>query len=225
MRTLQRACAGVTLMPMSSALSLPNKAQIRNVVEEIYRQFAAPTPVAIEGCPCCVATRGVDVLLTTSLRDLTGQALWRYVSGVFYTVGSVQDFRYFLPRILEIAIDDPENSIDAEIVLGKVGLAKWQSWSQGEQDAIKGFVEVWFDRALGHDLLASVEGTVGWETEGILCGAARAGFPLAPWLARLREPVAAPVLADLKERFPNDLSGFWQDAPAGLKELAAYLTE
>jgi hypothetical protein len=213
---------------MPSSISPSVEVRVRNAVEEVYHQFEAPTPSVIEGCPCCTTKDEVDVLLTAPLRELTGQALWWYVSSVFYTAGSERDFRYFLPRILEIAINDPGSSNDAEIVLGKIGLAEWQSWSQGERDAITEIVDAWFDHALGQDLLAAkngYDGCVGWEAEAVLCGAARAGFPLARWLPRLREPEAAPVAADLKDRFPDDLSAFWENAPAGLEELSAFIKE
>lgn len=196
----------------------------RAAIETVYRRFAAPAPRAIEGCPCCISKRGVDVLLATPLRELTGQALWSYVSGVFYTVGSERDFRYFLPRILDVAINDPGASEGNEVALGKIGLAGWQSWRADERAAIEDLVDVWIERALARDLAEAAQGWVGWETELVLCGAARAGLPLARRLARLQEPDAAPLVEDLKQRFPRHLSAFWKDAPAGLEELSAILT-
>jgi hypothetical protein len=200
------------------------EARVRDALETVYRLFATPAPLTIEGCPCCLATRGVDVLLTTPLRALTGEALWRYVSGVFYTVGSERDFRYLLPRILDVAINDPGNSNNTEIVLGKLKLANWQSWPADERSAIETLVEAWFERALANDPVEAAEGWVGWEAESVLCGAARAGLPLTRLIERLQEPAAATVLADLKERLPNQLSPFWKDAPAGLSALSAILT-
>jgi hypothetical protein len=208
---------------MAEPLILSIDARVRDAIEALYHAFAKPVPLVIEGCPCCLETRGVDVLLTTPLRDLTGEMLWRYVSGVFYTVGSERDFRYFLPRILELAITDPGNSNNTEIILTKVGLANWQSWPPGERRAIEDFIDAWFEQALAHDLVGLADGWYACEAESVLCGAARADLPLAPWLARLQQPDAALVLESLKERFPDGLSPFWEDAPAGLKELSAIL--
>jgi hypothetical protein len=106
-------------------------------LEAVYRAFEMQPPSAIEGCPCCIATRGADVLLTTPLRHITGQALWRYVSGAFLTVGGLQDFRYLLPRILDVSVTDPGNANACEIVLGKLSLAQWRLWPAHEQAAIK----------------------------------------------------------------------------------------
>jgi hypothetical protein len=200
-------------------------ARARSAVETVYTGFDTLAPPAIEGCPCCIETRGVDVLLTTPLRKLTGHELWHYVSGVFLTIGSERDFRYFLPRILDISIDDPESFINSEIVLGKLRLANWQSWPAAERRIVEELVDAWFELALARDLTEADEWWISTEAESVLCGAALAGLPLAPWLTRLNEPFASPVLTDLKNRYPRQLSAFWKDAPAGLEELSTILTE
>ncbi|NKJ44711.1 hypothetical protein FHW94_004212 [Novosphingobium sp. SG720] len=194
-------------------------------LEAVYRAFEMPPPTIIEGCPCCIASCGTDVLLTTPLRLITGQSLWRYVSGAFLTVGNKQDFRYLLPRILDVSVSDGSNANDPEIVLGKLSLAGWQEWKQNEQVVIKAFIDTWFEHALLNDLAEANDGPIGWEAESVLCGAARAGLPLERWLRRLIEPDAAPVLKDLKERFPSALSGFWDDVPNRFQEFRAILTQ
>jgi len=147
------------------------------------------------------------------------------VSGAFLTIGSVEDFRYLLPRILEVSAFEPENANNPEIVLGKLSLAGWQSWPAGETRAIRTFIDAWFDHALGDDLLEAEQGWVGWDAEAVLCGASRAGLPLASWLARLCEPDAALVLADMRQRLPDDPFGFWETAPEGYRELQTILTK
>ena len=194
-------------------------------LDDVYRSFASPVPEVIEGCPCCISTRGVDVLLTTPLREITGQQLWRYVSGVFLTVGGDDDFRYLLPRILDISANDPANATDPEIVLGKLGRANWKTWPPAERLAIEEFVDAWFEQALATDILHADDGWIGREAEAILGGAARAGLPLTRWLIRLNDPAAAPVLSDLKARYPDELSPFWEDEPSGFRELVTVLAQ
>lgn len=202
-----------------------DRQRLNDAVEALYSIFSTPVPPAIEGCPCCLETRGVDVLLTTPLRHLTGQALWRYVSGVFYTVGSERDFRYLLPRILDISVNDPGNANCTEIVLGKLALAGWKTWAPDERQAIEDFVDAWFEQAVRQDL-ASFEADDNLQfAEEVLCGAARAGLPISTWLHRLSDPANAPVLDDLRERFDRGMSGFWADAPEGVEEIGAFLTE
>lgn len=191
-----------------SAMANSVTAQLDSALEAVYRAFSAPAPDVVEGCPCCISTRGVDVLLTTPLAELTGQQLWRYVSGAFLAVGGEEDFQYLLPRILDVSISDPGNANDPEIVIGKLPLANWRAWSAPKQRALEEFLDAWFEQALLRDVAEADEGWIGTEAESVLCGAARAGLPLRGWLIRLHDPFAAPVLVNLKERFPDDLSPF-----------------
>lgn len=201
------------------------KSRLRDAVERVYHAFPLRHPTVIEGCPCCIAGRRVDILLTTPLRDISGNALWSYVSGVFLTVGGKSDFRYLLPRILDVSALDPSNANNPEIVLGKLSLAEWQNWCSDERLAIQTFVDAWFDHAVATDLAEVDKGWIGWDAEAVLCGAARAGLPLTPYLERLRKPELQPLVIDLKERLSSDPSGFWQEAPNGLQELQTFLTQ
>lgn len=207
-----------------SSLSRSN-ARVREAVDAVYRLFAAAPPAKIKGCPCCIGTRNTDVLLTTPLRDIAGQDLWPYVSGVYYTIGSDEDFRYLLPRILDISVNDPNNANDPEITLNKLGLAGWDSWAADEKRAISEFLDAWFEQALLKDISEVENGPVGQYAESVLCGAVRAGYPVMDWLVRLTQPLARPVLLDLQQRFPDKLSPFWEEAPEGRKELSLILSQ
>jgi hypothetical protein len=199
---------------------------IQAALGRIYALFDAPRPRVIEGCPCCIDTRRVDVLLSKPLRALTADDLWRYVSGVFLTIGSERDFRYLLPRILEISICEPAALPDVEIVLGTLRLAGWNAWPPDQREAIESLIDLWFDHALARDLVEAEDWIVASEAESVLCGAARADLDLSPWLARLAEASAEPVRTAISERFAKDLArgripGFWEDAPEGWRAMAA----
>lgn len=184
------------------------ESQLRHAIEDLYEAFEAPTPRGIEGCPCCIDTRNVDVLLSTPLREISGRQLWRYVTGLFLTVGSERDFRYFMPRMFELEAADFSATPGAEIALGKLKLAEWRSWPGEEQRAVEAFVEAWIATAIEREIREAAEGCGGGETESVLCGAARAGIPADRWLTPLRDPNAAPLVAELRERGVRGPSGF-----------------
>lgn len=202
--------------------------KIQAALGSVYATFAGSTPRVIEGCPCCIGTRNVDVLLSTPLRDLTGTVLWRYVSGAFLTIGSERDFRYLLPRIFELAICDPGELPDVEIVIGKLRLANWSAWSERERETVRHLLNLWFDHALARDMLiAEHEGLATSDAESLLCGAARAGLDLSPWLIRLRAAEAELIRAFLAEQYRKDLIrgspaslSFWADARDGWNAFA-----
>jgi len=207
-------------------MATPDRAKLAAVVETLYEVFSAPPPPVIEGCPCCIDTRGVDVLLSTSLRELSGHALWRYISGAYLTVGGDRDFRYLLPRIFELAAFSPSEIPDTEIVLGKRERARWATWETIEKEAVCQFIDAWFDYAIEQDLRDAAEGwIVGSRVESILCGAAYAQTPLSRWMTRLLEPHSAPLLADLIERYPNGMSPFWDGVPSGFQQLSILLAQ
>ncbi len=203
--------------------------RIDQALEDIYGLFAAPRPSVIIGCPCCIDSRRVDVLLAKPLRELTGAELWRYITGVFLTVGGTRDFRYLLPRILEIAVREPGAAPHIEIVIGKLRLAGWSDWPKREHAAIEALVEAWFQQALSNDLLEAETWLVGSEAESVLCGAARADIDIAAMLARLAEPSAQAVRDHLAAAYAKPLAAgstprsFWEDAPEGWRALAAIL--
>jgi hypothetical protein len=193
--------------------------QLELAIVALYREFEALPPSVIEGCPCCIETRGVDVLLTTDLAQLTGDDLWRYTTGTFLTIGGPRDFRYLLPRIFEIAANDLGSSPGAEIVLGKLKLAEWQSWSSKNQFVVTEFIDAW----LRHALVADLQDRLICQTESVLCGAAIAGMSLSRWHKQLRSRDALPVLNGLREIHEVGITGFWEEAPEGFSELAEML--
>jgi hypothetical protein len=202
----------------------PSQARLADSIEDLYRLFAAKAPPLIEGCPCCIDTRKVDVLLSNPLRELNGDQLWRYITGAYLTVGGDRDFRYLMPRIFELAAVSPFGVPDTEIVLGKLALARWETWSVPEREAVLEFIDAWFSAALEQDLLHAEDGWID-QTEAILCGIARAGLPLTDCLIRLTEPAYEPILADLRQRYPRNRSPFWKYAPDGFAQLSTFLAE
>lgn len=194
-------------------------ARVQRAIADLYLQFKVPIPSVIEGCPCCIESRGVDVLLKTPLRELSGQDLWRYVSGVFLTIGSEADFRYLLPRILDVSVNDWSNSNDPEIVLSKFGMVKWDTWPVGQKQAVTEFINSWFELVLAHQILDEDSRWIPVQVDNLICGAARAGILLEPFLTRLQEPDAQSVLEDLRANSPEGLTAFWDFAPEGLVQF------
>lgn len=210
---------------MSPPLPTASHARLATSIEDLYRVFSGEAPTAIEGCPCCINTRNVDVLLATPLRKLSGDHLWRYVSGAYLTVGGDRDFRYLLPRIFELAALSSSEIPDTEIVLSKLARAQWDYWQGDEKEAVQRFIDAWFAVAIEQDLHHVREGWIGNRTESLLCGLAYSGLPITDWLNRLTEPSTAPILADLLQRHPQNLSAFWRDVPDGFAQLSAFLAE
>lgn len=196
----------------------------------LYEAFAAPTPKAIFGCPCCLNAKQADVLLAKSLRELTAVDLGSYAADVFLTVGDVSDFRYLLPRILEIAAHDPNWWPTPEVAVGKLRLADWSGWREVERQAVVDVLSAWFNALIRGEPQSLYERPFG-EVDALLCGIARADLDIEPYLERLKLPDNARGLASLLEDHPllygdrDFLDSFWEDAPEAAKIFQAFVAE
>jgi hypothetical protein len=164
--------------------------ELRTAVENAYDVFASPRPSHIDDCPHC--QHNFSKLLDVGLRSLAGNDLSWYAGSVFYTCGAAADFRHFLPRLLELSLST-ESTIDPQIVLSKLPLAKWDHWPAKEREAICSVVAA----ALAE--LAEDPDDRCLRVDDVLCAAYLAGIDLGP----LFEIVAAKPAAICALYAPN----------------------
>jgi hypothetical protein len=182
----------------------------------------------MESCPCCRGPESVRPLYDRPLRQLTSEDLHLYAFCAMTTMGDVDDFRYFLPRILELLKDsDFLASVDREVVLSKLRYGQWESWPEEEQEAVRDYLRSLWKLVLRTPLLASPyeQGDVGqW-----LCAVARAERNLSAYLELWRADrsrAAAANLAHFAAEHREELassrppSGYWEDAQQQWLEVA-----
>ncbi len=111
------------------------------LIEDIYSNFSKyklkdviktidPSPVS-------------EVLYTKSLKQLSGSDLWEFTFECMLTQGDENDFKYFLPRILEL-FSSGELAIDNFILTDKFKRADWRTWADKEQQLIESyFLCIW----------------------------------------------------------------------------------
>lgn len=87
-------------------------------------------------------------LLKHPLRELEADKLSSYAADSFLTIGSTNDFKYFLPRILELSVREEFLWPDPEVVFGKLQLAHWEQWPEDERAAILELIKDKFDALL-----------------------------------------------------------------------------
>lgn len=192
---------------------------------ELYKTFSAEPPAAIQGCFCCLDAGAREVLLARPLGVLTSEQLAPYASNVFLTVGDLSDYRYFLPRILDLSASDLAWWPSPEVAVGALARAEWSGWSDVERAAILGFLSAWFDRwAVGLG-----DGAYGGEVEALLCGMARAQIDITPYLARLMRLENRAALLELfdmygaRDETSSTPQGFWDEAQVGFRQVMAFL--
>lgn len=194
-------------------------------ISALYEAFSRiRKPAKIEACPCCLTEGEVTRLLKKPLRDLAAEDLDNYLSALFLTSGSTDDFRYFLPRLFELNIRSPGCFIsDWEILLERLHQGDWHRWADAERKAVLDLID-----AVVTDYLA--EGSAAlYDFCKIICGIARARLDTGSYLEYLLLPENKSLLeayeADnarhvLKGKLSNP---FWSDVPEERSKVVAWL--
>ena len=101
-----------------------------------YAAFTAPRPRDVEGCACCTAPEEIAALIAAPREALSAQDLDFYARKAMTTVGTVPDFRYYWPRVAELALTG-QLLTDTEIVFGKPLYGAHHTWPAEERAALR----------------------------------------------------------------------------------------
>lgn len=157
-----------------------------------------------------------------SLRALTSDDLCYYAFKAMITFGDADDFKHFLPRLLDLLaeslVGDPLG-LNVEILGVKLHYAGFSSWPAPEREAVLGFTHAWW-----RTLLATFPTRYSAETE--LCTIAQFVGDPAPYLEIWRQTLIAPALGHLTEMAFSPLrSAWWDSRPAQLRRIEDWLGE
>lgn len=180
--------------------------QLASAIENLYTAFGdVEKPTVIEACPCCLTSEEIKTLLTKPLRELAPSEISSYSSDALFTVGSVADYVYFLPRILDISINDEMWWPDIEVSAKKI-----KSLVQAGLNADKIFaLSDFFDKAIEQILITGKYHRLDeW-----ICGTASANFDVRLALTKIESNSDAVIEyfnSNAKELQRNRLSNaFW----------------
>lgn len=108
---------------------------LESALEALYAAFRQYDGARLEGCPHCVSPRDSAALLRAPLRQLGGE-LQHYLFKAMTTWGTEEDFKHFVPRLLERYA----SSSDAWLLCNKLAYAQWRSWAEPERSAVEGYL-------------------------------------------------------------------------------------
>ena len=180
---------------------------LENAIEDLYAAFSTvPKPQRIEGCPCCINEKKIEVLLRKDLRELAPDDLSSYASSAFLTVGSVADYLYFLPRILEISALDTSWWPDVEITGRAIKNSDRAGWTHGQRQALDEFLAAVFE--------AVIQAGEGYQLDDWMCSLSQIGVEVGPYLERIARSGEA-ILAFFESNVTKLPSGklanpFWE---------------
>jgi hypothetical protein len=186
-------------------------------------------PQQLEASPTRDSAKILATLSSAPLRSLSGEQIGPYAGWALTTVGSVEDYKHFLPRILEQAVRAPEwMGTTPPVVASRLNMAKWRTWPKPESAAV---IEV-FVAALRDSICRHPDD--GGDASEWLCALASIGEDVQP---RLRDWLNRGVgngllqIANLATQLPalTSLDAheqiFWADpTPKVRNEIVTWLT-
>ena len=147
-------------------------------IESIYEAFANyRKPRDFPACECCISNGEKKLLLDRKLRTLTADDMGT-TRGIVLTVGLLADFKYFLPRMMELSVKEEFSWPSPEVMLGKLTLADWQVWPEIERGAVLSLLGEKFARLL-QDANSEGEDIDRW-----ICALGRCVPDITPYLER-----------------------------------------
>jgi hypothetical protein len=194
--------------------------RLRRAIDDLYAAFAAyGPPTSLHGSPY----RDVEAILAditcAPLRELDAESLSCFASAAMTTVGEVDIYKHFLPRILEHALSEHGHlGFDPEIIAGKLLYAEWSDWPEMEKHAVAEFLELAWARARGQH--PDEEDASGW-----LCAIALLDLDvegsLDGWLMDMTTDVAL-QLAWFLSMDAEDIAkgdGYWEEVTVANRKL------
>ncbi len=158
---------------------------MRPAIEDLYLVFRRyGLKSRLEACPCCTTDADQALIHSRSLRALTPDDLEHYVSKAMTTWGDEDDYRHFLPRLLELAVEDESRSFwNTELILSKLAYAGWRGWPAAEQRAVESFLSLRWSLGLTQQPRYSlVESDSEFDAGEWLCGIELAGLDTTPFV-------------------------------------------
>jgi len=192
---------------------------LREDIERLYCVFSRyQHPAQLEGCPCCTSPAEGRTLISKSLRDITAPELERYAYKALSTWGNVEDYKYFLPRILELT-EDGSLICATEVTFQKLHYGDFQDWPQDEQQAVRDHIFASWSLAV-HSLDTH-------RADSILCGAAPALGELTSLLDHadtIAPNFKAAYAGDCSNRTRGKLTNaFWQCDTPSYQQVLSWL--
>ncbi|WP_431166677.1 hypothetical protein [Tenacibaculum halocynthiae] len=114
--------------------------KLQESIKNLYKVF---TPYIIVDnlrdrcCSCCVTDEEIKALLSKPLTELMEEDICHFMTSALTTFGNLEDYKHFLPRILElITVSDLLSDFE---VFEKLNYANWKLWKEVEVLTIKTF--------------------------------------------------------------------------------------
>jgi len=125
------------------------KTKLDEIIDQLYNVFGEYRTEAAQlrdsSCPCCVTDEEINIIIKKPLKNLSSEDLGHFIRSAISTFGSINHYKHFLPRILELmTLESSTDIIDDFTCFEKLNYAEWETWSENEIQIIEEFfTELW----------------------------------------------------------------------------------
>jgi len=132
--------------------------KIQEAIEALYHVFSRYRFTDMVGDAVFPGFCDPKPLLAHQLRVLPIEAFDTFAWKTMTTWGTADDFRHFLPRMLELLYTEIDRfghitgMMERDPLFGKLTYGKWQTWPAREVAAIKDFVSSWWSEIIHREI-------------------------------------------------------------------------
>lgn len=130
---------GCDLYELNGAACVTPESQLSAALESAYAVFERyPQPRRLEASCVYGDEDFLSALVSAPLRDLTCDQLGRFAMKALTSVGHLDDYKHFLPRLLDHVVDEgcAYLALAPEEFAERLAYGGWQTWPEQERQAI-----------------------------------------------------------------------------------------
>jgi hypothetical protein len=125
------------------------KNELNKIILEGYKLFSSYKITGkLDVCPCCVSEQEQAELIKTPLEKISLETLSVYNNSATAEVIDINEFKYFLPRILELIAELKFPSHSVEITLSRISYTSSENWLNAEVAFLRKFMQSFFRKCL-----------------------------------------------------------------------------
>lgn len=115
---------------------------------EVFSSYKVSGNLRGRSCECCVTDEDIRRLLSKSLQELEVNDIYKFTCKAVTTFGDEQDYKHFLPRILELVAKSDDLFINDFLTFEKLNYLEWETWNNKEIIAVDLFFYYQFENSL-----------------------------------------------------------------------------
>ena len=127
---------------------------LNKAIENLYAAFesysANAVDIKVNSCDCCVNDQEIRDITIKPLRELTEDNLGHLSRSAISTFGSVDHYKHFLPRILDLMTQPGSDLLGDFTCFEKLNYGEWETWPEAEQKAIHDYFEAFWETIIHH---------------------------------------------------------------------------